>query len=130
MLLLVPVWSFAETHPVPHICYGVCSRYRERGARMLTMPVSDLQDNFDAVAEACANSRGPVYLTRDGQPAFVIMDAQAYEAGSHEADPLYEQEMRRLAAIEKGHQQVLEGKTVTFEEARALRRSYELSGAL
>ena len=97
---------------------------------MLTMPVSDLQDNFDAVAEACTSGSGPVCLTRDGQPAFVIMDAQAYEADAREADPLYEQEMRRLAAIEKGHQQVLEGKTVTFEEARALRRSYELSGAL
>ena len=97
---------------------------------MLTMPVSDLQDNFDAVAEACTSGSGPVCLTRDGQPAFVIMDAQAYEAGAREVDPLYEQEMRRLAAIEKGLQQAKEGKTTSFEEARAMRSEYELRASM
>lgn len=85
------------------------------------MPVSDLQRNFKAVAEACAQSKEPVYLTRNGYPALVIMDAQAYEEEESLKQLIYEREMRTYEGIMRGHEQIERGDVVSLAEARRMR---------
>lgn len=85
------------------------------------MPVSDLQRNFKAVADACAQSGEPVYLTRNGYPALVIMDAKAYEEEKALKDLIFEREMRIHDALERGHDQAQEGTATPLEAARAMR---------
>lgn len=85
------------------------------------MPVSDMQRNFKAVADACAESKEPVYLTRNGYPALVVMDAKAYEEEKDLRQLTYEREMRILNAAMEGREQINQGRSTTLEEARRLR---------
>lgn len=85
------------------------------------MPVSDMQRNFKAVADACAETQEPVYLTRNGYPALVVMDAEAYEREKNLKQLVYEREMRILENIELGHGQAERGECVSLEQARAMR---------
>lgn len=85
------------------------------------MPISDMQRNFKAVADACAESKEPVYLTRNGYPALVVMDAKAYEEEKDLRQLTYEREMRILNAAMEGREQIAQGRSTTLEEARRLR---------
>lgn len=85
------------------------------------MPVSDLQRNFKAVAEACAESGEPVYLTRNGYPALVVQDAEAYKREQNLKQLIYEREMRTLEAVVSGHDQIARGESTALEEARRMR---------
>lgn len=80
-----------------------------------------MQRNFKAVADACAESKEPVYLTRNGYPALVVMDAQAYEEEKDLRQLAYEREMRILNAAMEGREQIAQGHSITLEEARRLR---------
>lgn len=85
------------------------------------MPISDLQRNMKAVAETCAQTQEPVYLTRNGRPALVIMDAEAYEREQSLKELIYQREMRVFQGLMEGHEQAQRGETVSLEAARALR---------
>lgn len=88
-----------------------------------TMPVSDLQRNFKSVVDACEKSKEPIYLTRNGYPALVVMDATAYDEEQDLKQLLYEREMRVLRGVVEGHEQVERGESVSLNEARAMRDS-------
>lgn len=85
------------------------------------MPVSDLQRNFKAVADACAESKEPIYLTRNGYSTLVIMDAQAYEEEKGLKQLIFEREMRAYEGIMRGHEQIERGESVSLAEARRMR---------
>ncbi len=85
------------------------------------LPVSDLQRNFKAVSETIEKSGEPVYLTRNGYPAMVIMDAEAYEEERSLKDLIFEREERIRERALRAHEQALAGQTTSLEEARRLR---------
>lgn len=85
------------------------------------MTVSDLQRNMKEVAERCAATREPVYLTRNGRPALVIMDAEAYDEEKALRELIYEREIRVYRRGLEGHAQIERGERVSLEEARRLR---------
>ncbi|WP_172135833.1 type II toxin-antitoxin system Phd/YefM family antitoxin [Adlercreutzia sp. ZJ473] len=87
------------------------------------MPISDMQRNFKAVAQACAQTREPVYLTRNGYPALVVMDAQAYEEEKSLRELSYEREMRIAKRVMEAHEQVERGEFTPLAEARRMRAS-------
>lgn len=90
-----------------------------------TMPISDLQRNFKAVTEECAESKEPIYLTRNGKPALVVMDVEAYEEEQSLKQLIYEREMRTLAALDRAHEQFEQGTCTSLEDARAMRESWK-----
>lgn len=85
------------------------------------MPVSDLQRNFKSVADACAVSKEPVYLTRNGYPSLVIIDAETYQEEERFRKSVYEHEMRLRDKALEAHEHIEHGETVSLAEARELR---------
>lgn len=84
------------------------------------MPISDMQRNIRAVAQQCAETGEPVYLTKNGYPSLVVMDVQSYEREKSLKELVYEREMRILSGIKAGHEQIERGEFVTLDEARKL----------
>lgn len=85
------------------------------------MPVSDLQRNFKAVTAACVETKEPIYLTRNGYPSLVIMDAQTYEEEKSLKQLIYEREMRIYESVTRGHEQIERGEFVSLADARRMR---------
>lgn len=87
------------------------------------MPVSDMQRNFKSVATACAESKEPVYLTRNGYPSLVVMDAEAFENLEHFHKLAYEREKRILERAMEADHEIEAGNGISLEEVRAMKRA-------
>lgn len=87
------------------------------------MPISDLQRNMRTVAERCSQTQEPIYLTRNGHPKLVIMDAEAYDKERSLKELVYEREMRIQRRAIEGHAQIEQGEYTTLAQARALRNN-------
>lgn len=85
------------------------------------MPVSDLQRNFKAVAQECEQSKEPIYLTRNGYPALVVMDAAAYEKESGFLKRALQREMELLEQLEEADAQIEAGDFTSLDHVRELR---------
>ncbi len=86
-----------------------------------TVPASDLQRNYKAIAQTCAETKEPVYITRNGYPELVVIDAAAYEEEKSLKQLVYEREMRLYEAAMRGRDQLQRGGGVPLAQARALR---------
>ena len=75
-------------------------------------PISDLQRNFGAIASECHETKRPVYLTKNGSASLVVMDADAF-------DSLREYEERVQRAIARGYDDMLNGRTRAWAQAKA-----------
>lgn len=42
-------------------------------------PISDLQRNFDSIADSCHKTKEPVCLTKNESASLVVMNAEAYD---------------------------------------------------
>ena len=76
------------------------------------LPLSALDTQTQELIEQVRVSRCPLVITRDGQPAVVLVEAQAYD-----------EQQRRLALMERiiqGEKDFAEGRTHTQEEVEAL----------
>jgi prevent-host-death family protein len=87
-----------------------------------TLPVSDLQRDFKTIAAKCSETREPIYLTRNGKPSLVVMDAQAFDDEVFIGRELLNHEMRILDAVQTGHNEYIDGHATTLEEARHMRK--------
>lgn len=81
------------------------------------MPVSELQRNFKAVFDRCEKSGKPIYLTRRGSSAIVVMDAEAFDREMAIHEEVRDREMRVKKAILRGIEDFESGRYVTLDEA-------------
>lgn len=84
----------------------------------LTRTATDVQKNMKEVSAVCHETGKPVYLTKNGVPDLVIMDAAAFEAAMELRDLAYEREMRALSGIMQGRDEIRRGLGKPYREIR------------
>lgn len=82
------------------------------------IPISDLQRNVSAIAEECHATGAPIYLTKNGKATLVVMDAAAFDASYGSIQQLKEREERINRAIARGYDDLLNGRTRSWVEAK------------
>lgn len=82
-------------------------------------PVSELQRNFAAVADVCHETNEPVYLTKNGSASLVLIDSDVYDSQMRLASEVREREECVSRAIARGYDDILNGRTRSWEQARA-----------
>ncbi|MDO4849277.1 MAG: type II toxin-antitoxin system prevent-host-death family antitoxin [Coriobacteriia bacterium] len=83
----------------------------------VTVPVSEMQRNGAALTEEAMRTKQPIYLTKRGKSAVVLLDAEEYDRQIAYRDAMLAREERILAGISRGHEEVRQGKTVKLEDA-------------
>lgn len=87
--------------------------------------LSEFNRNQSAVIAQLAETKEPLYLTRNGKSSVVVMDAEAFDRAVSYKEETRAREMEVLRGLVHGYQDVLDGKTVeasdVFEKIRAKR---------
>ncbi len=81
-------------------------------------PISELQRNITSITQECQSTKEPIYLTKNGSAALVIMDADAFDHEMSVHHDVLEREDRVFRAIMRGREDELAGRTRSFEQAR------------
>ena len=81
-------------------------------------PISDLQRNMADITSECQESGQPVYLTKNGSAALVVMDAAAFDAEMSLHHAVRDRETRVYNAIMRGLDDERAGRVRTLAEAR------------
>lgn len=81
-------------------------------------PISDLQRNIGSIATECHESGQPVYLTKNGSASLVVMDAGAFDERYAAVEHIYEREQRVARAISRGYDDMVNGRTRSWSQAR------------
>ncbi len=85
----------------------------------VTVPVSEMQRNAAALTEEAMRTKQPIYLTKRGKSAVVLLDAQEYDRQMAYRDAILAREQAALAGISRGHEEIARGKSVKLEDALA-----------
>ncbi len=86
-------------------------------------PLSEFTRNQASIIESLAQTKEPVYLTRNGSACVVVMDAAAFDEAMDFRNELREQQMRTYRGIMRGIQEFSEGDFVDADEADRLIRT-------
>ena len=86
-------------------------------------PLSEFTRNQASIIESLAQTKEPVYLTRNGSAWVVVMDAAAFDEAMDFRNELREQQMRTYRGIMRGIQEFSEGDFVDADEADRLIRA-------
>lgn len=86
-------------------------------------PLSEFTRNQASIIESLAQTKEPVYLTRNGSACVVVMDAAAFDEAMDFRNELREQQMRTYHGIMRGIQEFSEGDFVDADEADRLIRA-------
>ena len=86
-------------------------------------PISELQRNMAAITQECQQTKEPLYLTKNGTAALVVMDADAFDQEMSVHHAVYDREARVFRAIMRGREDELAGRVRSLEEARANARA-------
>ena len=86
-------------------------------------PLSEFTRNQASIIESLAQTKEPVYLTRNGSACVVVMDAAAFDEAMDFRNELREQQMRTYRGIMRGIQEFSEGDFVDADEADRLIRA-------
>lgn len=81
------------------------------------LPVTDLQRNFKQVLDECQKTGEPIYLTRNGAAAVVVIDAETYDKEMALHREVYDREMRIKKAIERGYEDYEMGRFKSLDDA-------------
>lgn len=82
-------------------------------------PITEMQRNSAALVNEAMALKEPIYLTRRGQSAVVLMDAAEFDARMDLQSRLYEREMRSLDGIMRGHEEIAQGRGIPLEDVLA-----------
>lgn len=82
------------------------------------IPISELQRNMASITAQAQETKQPIYLTRNGSAALVVMDAEAFDQEMSIHNEILEREERIYRAIMRGREDELAGRTRSFEQAR------------
>lgn len=86
-------------------------------------PLSDFTRNQASIIDALAETKEPIYLTRNGSACVVVMDATAFDEAMDFRNELREQEMRTYRGIMRGIEEFSEGDFIDADEADRLIRA-------
>ncbi|MBQ9536076.1 MAG: type II toxin-antitoxin system Phd/YefM family antitoxin [Clostridia bacterium] len=85
-------------------------------------PISDLRNHFAEITKEAQTSGEPVFLTKNGVGALVVMSMEAYEANRYESeiyDKLREAEMQSRASNERfSHDEVMAAARIRIEKVK------------
>lgn len=88
-------------------------------------PISEIQRNMAAITRECKETKRPIYLTKNGSAALVVMDAEAFDREMSLHQAVLEREERVSRAIMRGMEDELAGRVRSLDDAlrdaRALR---------
>ena len=80
------------------------------------VPITDLKRHGGKVLDELRQGRSPVIITEHGRAAAVLLDVASYEAITRRYEI--------LKGIEEGERDIAEGRTVSWEDARAELRKW------
>ena len=80
-------------------------------------PISELQRNTAALVREAMETKEPIYFTKNGNAAVVIIDAATYDQNQREAEELHRAYVR--TSIELGRLQIENGQYYTLDELDA-----------
>lgn len=81
--------------------------------------LSEFNRNQGEVIARLSESQEPLYLMRNGKAAVVVMDAAAFDRAMSFRDEARQHELEVYSGFMRGYQDVLEGKTVSANDAFA-----------
>lgn len=81
--------------------------------------LSEFNRNQGAVIARLAETKEPLYLTRNGKSAVVVMDADSFDRAMSYKEEVRSREIEVYGSLMRGYQDVLDGKTVDAETAFA-----------
>lgn len=85
----------------------------------MIVPVSELQRNGAELVSRTMSTKEPIYLTRRGYKSVVLIDASEFDRMADAENQRIRHALEVKEGIELGHSQVMEGKTVTLDDALA-----------
>lgn len=83
------------------------------------LPITEMQRNSAALADEAMRTKEPIYLTRHGRSAVVVIDAAEFDRRMAYRDAIVEREQGVFAGIMQGHAELEAGKGVDLEDALA-----------
>lgn len=81
------------------------------------LPISEMQRNSASLTERAISSKEPIYLTRHGKSAVVLMDAEEFDRRMAYRDALADREERIFEGIMRGHDEIADGRGVALDDA-------------
>lgn len=85
---------------------------------MPTMPpVTELQRNTGALADESMRAKEPIYLTRRGKAAVVLLDVAEYDRETSYRKAIIEREKSVCEGITRGHNELARGESASLDEA-------------
>lgn len=85
----------------------------------IVKPISDLQRNMAEITQKCQSTKQPIYLTKNGSAALVVMDADAFDHEMALHRDVYDREARVFSAIMRGAEDEAAGRVRPLESALA-----------
>lgn len=82
-------------------------------------PVSEMQRNGAALTEEAMRTKKPIYLTKHGKTAVVLLDAEEYERQMAYRDAILAREEAICAGIAQGHDEIDQGQCTGLDDALA-----------
>ena len=82
-------------------------------------PITEMQRNSTALADEAMRTKEPIYLTRHGKSAVVVIDAQEFDRRMSYRDAIANREQAVYAGIMQGHQEIESGEGVPLADVLA-----------
>lgn len=86
-------------------------------------PISELQRNMSSITRECQETKNPIYLTKNGSAALVVMDAESFDREMAVHQAVHDREARVFRAIMRGREDEIAGRVRSLEDARASARA-------
>ena len=80
------------------------------------LPVTELQRNTAALTDEAMRTKEPIYLTRRGKAAVVLLDAAEYDREMSYRKAIIEREKSVYAGISRGHVELRRGESASLDE--------------
>lgn len=80
------------------------------------LPVTELQRNTAALTDEAMRTKEPIYLTRRGKAAVVLLDAAEYDREMSYRKAIIEREKNVYAGITRGHDELRRGESASLDE--------------
>lgn len=83
------------------------------------LPISEMQRNSASLTAEAMRTKEPIYLTRHGKAAVVVMDAAEFDRRMAYRDALVAREERVYEGIMRGHREIEAGEGIPLDDALA-----------
>lgn len=93
--------------------------------------LAEFNRNQTKMLEQLAETKQPIYLTRNGAKSVVVMDTEAFENSMLNRESLKEEELKIYQGLMRGMSDYVEGRTLTKDEfrRRVAEKNFEKNGS-